>query len=71
MRATDGVEQLLRAQALADIDLVSGRTQAVEAGFGDLLRDEDASHPAILSYEGRRIGTGSMGSAGVKPNSCA
>jgi hypothetical protein len=48
VRAADGVEQLVGAQPLADVDLVPCGTQAVEAGFGDLLGDEDASHGFLV-----------------------
>ena len=37
----------------ADLDLVAGRPEAVEATVGDLFGDEDASHAAMLTGERR------------------
>ena len=44
------VEQLGRRQVEADVDLVAGGAEAVEAALGDLFGDQDASHrPPCLS----------------------
>ncbi len=40
----DGVEQLLGAQTLLDVDLVTGVAQQVEAAVGDLLGYQYSCH---------------------------
>ena len=46
----DHLEQIGRRQVELDVDVVAGGAEAVEAAFGDLFGDQDASHrPPCLS----------------------
>ena len=65
----DGPEELLRAQAELDVDLVAGGSQLVEARLGDLLGNEDSCHVAPWVrcwFEGGRAGVRRGQSASAK-----